>query len=85
MPITPHRVIAYLDGCSLDGDQSKAKRFATELMKRCDGVHFYGEWAVSHGCLAEYNCAKLEKKKIEMFDCYPWEAGARDIRTFAQS
>lgn len=35
-----------------------------ELLKRCDGVIFSGDWKNSKGCMAEYFTAKYMKKWI---------------------
>ena len=56
LPISQIHSFSLLDDCGKEGEE-KAMELCIEMLKNCDEVWFFGNWAKSEGCSAEYDAA----------------------------
>lgn len=85
LPVSPIHAFSFLDNCGAEGEK-KALELCLELQKSCDEIWFFGNWAKSEGCCAEFDAAHVRRiygpQDCEQIVAFPVEGNGSNLSSW---
>lgn len=85
LPVSPIHAFSFLDNCGAEGEK-KALELCLELLKSCDEIWFFGNWAKSEGCCAEFDTAHVRRvygpQDCEQIVAFPVEGNGSNLSSW---